>query len=851
MTVDKRDLKLKHIVPKKIIFNGQEVNSVEFADDVRWRTRVIATDSEYSMEDFFDDYGEMTEPPCEVSANRHLLAPIGMFKDCSALVKAPPFKAPKMENMHRMFYGCEKLSEVPPYNTARVYDFTDFVNGCQSLPKKFILDIHSVSNADRLTCAFEDSSVEQVFLLNPQVQVKKHINVKLLTGVSGAVDDEDDDDDDDDDDDGELDADEIKQRERSLKLKIVFGEEYRRVQQSKYRMKDLYPFVYSSMTEVIDAIDVEGITDISSMYEGCDSLTEIPWMDTSKVTNMSNAFKGCSKVTKVYTPDFSQVTNMSGLFYGCSSLSDDRFPSLETATKVTDISFLFYDCHLLTHLPTIPMANVTDMTNAFKGTSITSVDEFDFSKVKIMRGLFEGCIHLSNVEDFVTSSATNMSRLFGGCTSLEYIPIIDIASITSPEGLRGMLDGTKVREIRFANAPVELKPSITPVLLGKPDVTVLFGGKRTIVGEDHGMDVVYGDVYESMTHIPDELDTSQLKFTYSMFADMGELVDVPMMDISGSCDCSEMFQACTSLKKIPPLDTGSCEEFVSMFEECYSLTEVPIIDIGCVTTANNLRSMFKKCGVTSVTFLNPSEKVKNAITPALLRGVTIRNGQPVSEVKDIKISFIWTHHPNLPLRVLTDDTCHIQELYPTEYEDMTEAKEAYDTTQITDMTGMYQNCKSLQKPDYHYTTNVVCMSGMFDNCVDLEEVPLYNTSNVVDMSAMFSQCTSLATIPKFDTSKVVDFSDMFYNCWSLNKIPAIKTSSAKCMIDMFFGCSDLKSVPALDISSIEKPEDMRDMFFGTGVTRVSFSNASPAVKSGLTPAILGKSKIRINFIAKK
>lgn len=816
-------------IPEKIMFNGQEVNSIEFGEDVRWRIRVIATDSEYSMEDFFEDYGEMVEPPCEIRANNHLLAPIGMFKDCAALLKAPNFTMPKVENMHRLFYGCEKLSEQPPYDTTKVYDFTDYMNGCQALPRKFVLDIRSVTNADRMICSFEDCSVAQLFLLNAQPQVKKEIDIELLTGVG----------DDDDDDDDEPDPEDIKRREFSKNMKIIFGKSYKRISQDNYKMSGLYPNDYATMAEVIDAIDIEGLTSISSMFSGCSSLVELPWIDTSKVIDMTNAFNGCSLVKEFPDIDFSQVKTMSGTFKDCKNLSMENIPDLTAAINVTDISYAFYGCSALIYVPTVPTANISNMAYAFAGTGITSINDVDFSNVTNLQGTFEGCSQLKEVEGFVTKGASDMSRLFNGCSNLEYLPILDISGIKSVEGLRDMIKGTAVREIRFTKADPAIQGSINAELLGKPDVTVLFGTTKAIVGEDFGMDTVYGDAYESMTHIPDELDTSQLKFSYSMFGDMGELVDIPMIDISGSCDCSEMFISCTSLQHIPPLDTGSCEEFASMFQECYSLKEVPPINIGRVTSAKKMTNMFKSCGVTKVTFWNASPTVRKTLTPTIL-------GKPT-----IEINFMYGYNMDLPVRVLTDDTCHIQELYLDKYEDMTKPIETFDTSQVTDMNGMYQNCKNLKKPDYHFTSKVVDMSGMFDNCIGLEVVPAYDTSNAIDMSAMFSQCTSLSTIPKLDTSKVTDFSDMFYNCWSLTVVPAINTSSAKSMIDMFFGCSSLKSVPVLDIRSITKAEDLRDMFFDTGVTKVSFSNASASVQKSITPALLGKADLVISFVAKK
>lgn len=59
------------------------------------------------------------------------------------------------------------------------------------------------------------------------------------------------------------------------------------------------------------------------------------------------------------------------------------------------------------------------------------------------------------------------------------------------------------------------------------------------------------------------------------------------------------------------------------------------------------------------------------------------------------------------------------------------------------------------------TSEYTNMSDMFEQCRSLTNVPQYNTSNVTDMSRMFSQCTSLSVIPKLDTSNVTDMIGMF------------------------------------------------------------------------------------------
>lgn len=79
---------------------------------------------------------------------------------------------------------------------------------------------------------------------------------------------------------------------------------------------------YSTVTEIPFALDTSNVTDMSSMFAGCSSLTSVPQMDTSKVTNMYNMFYNCSALRSVPDMDTSNVMDMSYMFQNCSSLTD-------------------------------------------------------------------------------------------------------------------------------------------------------------------------------------------------------------------------------------------------------------------------------------------------------------------------------------------------------------------------------------------------------------------------------------------------------------------------------------------------------------------------------------------------
>ena len=71
-----------------------------------------------------------------------------------------------------------------------------------------------------------------------------------------------------------------------------------------------------------------------------------------------------------------------------------------------------------------------------------------------------------------------------------------------------------------------------------------------------------------------------------------------------------------------------------------------------------------------------------------------------------------------------------------------------DTSNVTNMEGLFYNCQSLTKWDFSKlnTSNVVNMSKMFAGCSKLtsfENLSTFDTASVTNMSGMFSDCTSL------------------------------------------------------------------------------------------------------------
>lgn len=145
--------------------------------------------------------------------------------------------------------------------------------------------------------------------------------------------------------------------------------------------------------------------------------------------------------------------------------------------------------------------------------------------------------------------------------------------------------------------------------------------------------------------------------------------------------------------------------------------------------------------------------------------------------------------------------------------------EYLNTSQVTNMQCMFQDCESLEALDLSTfnTENVTNMYGMFESCKSLKSLNLssFNTSKVKQMGYMFKNCESLTALDlsRFNTENVKDYEYMFHSCKSLTALDLSSFNSKEILNTscMFSGCFALKT---LDISSFDtsKTTDMPSMF---------------------------------------
>ncbi len=116
-----------------------------------------------------------------------------------------------------------------------------------------------------------------------------------------------------------------------------------------YKMSDIYPDIYATMTEVPDELDISKLPttytdnwgasyevyDYSEMFAGCSSLKTIPELETKApaAKNFSRMFAGCSSLPKVFP-------------YALWAWEEPKIDGMFEGSSVEEVSFIgLYDSH--------------------------------------------------------------------------------------------------------------------------------------------------------------------------------------------------------------------------------------------------------------------------------------------------------------------------------------------------------------------------------------------------------------------------------------------------------------------------------------------------------------------------
>ncbi len=194
------------------------------------------------------------------------------------------------------------------------------------------------------------------------------------------------------------------------------------------------------------------VTDFSSAWSGCKSMTSFPLIKTSSGVNFNAAWKDCSALTSfplINTPNgihfdaawsecrgltnFPLLNTSSGTYFqttwsGCSALTS--FPLLDMS-KGYSFYYTWSNCEGLTSFPLINTTSAVELSGAwFNCKNLAGFPAINTSNTKYFDSAWSGCEKLTAFPLINTSNAVVIGGAWSGCKSLTSFPLIDTSNIT-------------------------------------------------------------------------------------------------------------------------------------------------------------------------------------------------------------------------------------------------------------------------------------------------------------------------------------------------------------------------------------------------------------------------------------
>ena len=130
------------------------------------------------------------------------------------------------------------------------------------------------------------------------------------------------------------------------------------------------------------------------------------------------------------------------------------------------------------------------------------------------------------------------------------------------------------------------------------------------------------------------------------------------------------------------------------------------------------------------------------------------------------------------------------------------------------------------------TSEVTDMGYMFNNCGMITNIPQLDTSKTTNMLSMFRGCYALTNIPQLDTSNVKRMNYMFYDCYALTTI-SLDTSNVESMGYMFYDCYHLTTIDIthMNITSTSNSNNFANSCFSLTKLIIRNMTTIPALNS--------------------
>ena len=273
------------------------------------------------------------------------------------------------------------------------------------------------------------------------------------------------------------------------------------------------------------------------------------------------------------------ITDISYMFSECNLLTNLDFSKWNNE-NVTDMSYMFSNCDSLSSLPERTSYNNASFL-AFLTTPVTfDFSNFNTSNVINMSYLFSNCVNLTKIPDiskWKTNKVKNMEGLFNNCSNLVSLPNINIWNVEKVTHMNRMFYGCK----SLSTLPnlSEWTPNCVT------DISNMFNNCQNI------------------TSIPDisEWNTNNVTDMNNLFNNCSKLFSLPDLskwNIHNVTNLSYMFNNCSMLSKIPDISKWNTNKVITMknmFNNCSSILSLPDLSNWDTYNVKDMSYLFKDC----------------------------------------------------------------------------------------------------------------------------------------------------------------------------------------------------------------------------------------------------------------
>ena len=521
------------------------------------------------------------------------------------------------------------------------------------------------------------------------------------------------------------------------------------------------------------------VINMSSMFSGAQVFNRpLNNFDTSKVTNMSYMFNGAQAFNQSVNFDTSKVTNMSDMF--CNATVFNQPLNNFNTSKVTNMSFMFYDTKAFNQPLNFNTSKVTNMSYMFSGaTAFNQSVNFDTSNVTDMSYMFQWAQVFNQPVNFNTSNVTNMSTMFRGARAFNQSINFDTSKVTN---MSAMFQGAQV-----FNQPVNFNTSKVT------NMSDMFYGAQVFNQDLSSLDFAAAqkiDHFVSHSKLSIKNYDKLLKKWHIQFKDK-TIAHKPQSTGLKYCAAEAEHDYLKNTKNWTFNDSKQCPP---AFTTRWTNLPAGKFEIKLHGNDNTFKIDWGDGTVETKTNVN---KISHNYTSAGTREIKIYASEAGQKFNGwiLNDDYVYPGRPgyNLSSQYLTHVLdwgniafTNMHGMFASAIKLSSLPSSAPNTSQVTDMSCMFNYTPAFNQPVNFDTRNVTDMHSMFANTTIFNQPLNFDTRNVTDMNAMFFDAKAFNQPLNFDTSKVTNMSHMFRNAKNFNKPISFDTKNVIDMSYMFF-----------------------------------------------------------------